>query len=148
MRRNMEEAGGPKRVQELLRDGGSELDDQGFNLLPDGGVTKCVENLLFDVYDQGRSPSRDVAHIPVPLIPLSAGDTRVFLADTVYVRDERFFSALRAAGAGWPLSREPSPAPRLRWDFIPAPNGGQTSADFSPLRRGRNPLVNMRLPER
>jgi hypothetical protein len=76
-----------------------------------------------------------VAHIPAPLIPLSARNTRVFLRHTVYVRDERtFFSAARR-GAGWPRSRGALTCPRPRWDFLSAPTGGPPSADFCAMRR-------------
>ncbi|HZL19362.1 MAG TPA: hypothetical protein VFG23_16625 [Polyangia bacterium] len=46
-----------------------------------------------------------VADIPTPLIPLSAGNARVFLADMVYVRDERTF--FTAAGRGDRLAPVP-----------------------------------------
>jgi hypothetical protein len=51
------------------------------------------------------------AHISAPLLPLSAENTRLFLADTVYVRaGRRFFSAASGGGRVAPVPWGHSPA--------------------------------------
>lgn len=56
--------------------------------------------------------------ISAPLLPLSAGNSRLFLADTVYVRDGGRFCGSASGGGQVPPFRGAFPRPRPRCDVV------------------------------